>query len=151
MISKPSRITAKRAIATRASADLSVSAASACPSSTCFSSREWPRIPDDHVGDRSHGDQGDGGFEALLLLRQVVAHEVEHDADDGADRDGRSDAEPHPPQRVAPVLGEKRAHDPHDQGRFEALAEPDDEGGDHVRSTLQRMSGTAAEGSRLVP
>ena len=89
-----------------------------------------PAHPQDHVGDHRHGDGADDGLEPLLLaLGQVLRDELEQHADGHADGHRDRHADPDLPQSIAPaLLAEEGRHDAHDQGRFHALSEPNDEG-----------------------
>jgi hypothetical protein len=84
---------------------------------------------DDHVGDHRDGDEADDRFEALLpALRQVLVDDLEHRCHHEARADRERDPCPHPAQRVAATaLVQERRHDPHDERRLDALAQPDDE------------------------
>ncbi len=61
----------------------------------------------------------------------------ERDRHPGAERDRDRHADPHRPQRVpSALLGQERRDDADDERRFEALAQADDECGEHETQTL---------------
>ena len=111
-----------------------------------------PAHPHDHPRDHPDGDQGDDRFELLLLLlREVLLGDAQRNRRPRAEQDRSPDAEPHPPERVAPAtLDEERGDDPDDQRCFEAFPEPDDEGREHLPmvrlSLLRRQGGLGGSG-----
>ena len=90
--------------------------------------------PDDHVGDGRRSDEGDQRLELLLLaLGEVRVQHLQRNPEADAEEHRDSDSGPHRAQRIpAARAGEEGGDDDDDQRRFEALAEADDEGRQHV-------------------
>ncbi|GMA88329.1 hypothetical protein GCM10025868_35790 [Angustibacter aerolatus] len=91
--------------------------------------------PEHHPGDHAERDDADDGLELLLLaLRQALLEQREHDAEAQAEHDGRADADADLAQGVAAALRDEEGRDdPDDERGLEALAQADDEGGQHGR------------------
>ena len=134
-VSKPSRRTAKHAIPTSAHIDPVSSAPAACDVQLAAQVARVVRHPDDHVRDHRDGDQRDDRLEPLLrAVGELVVDDAEHDRDADAQDDGQRHARPHRPEPVGPArAAQEGGDDPDDQRRLEALAQGDDEGGQHAR------------------
>ena len=92
-----------------------------------------PPHPDDHAGHQADRDQPDDGLQGLLpALRQAALEQVEDEAEPQAQRHGRGHAEPDLADGVPAALADQEGgHDADDQRGLEALAQADDEGGQH--------------------
>ncbi len=149
-VSRPSRRTARNAIAMRPSAEPVASAA------RCFS-QESARRASPHrfihtiiQVTRDDGDHGDDRLQPLLLATgKLLANQVQRDAGCGAYACCGEHAGPHPAQGVAPLLaGEKRSDDADDQRGFKAFTEADHEGGEHGAVSASKVWGRGSGGER---
>ncbi len=126
-------MTAKNAIATSADTEPAASAAPARAFSSPESPRALRRIQTImNVTMPTATAPMTVSRPSCWLLRKLLVEQLEGDADHEADRDRGRDAEPHRAQRVAaPFLAQKACNDPHDQRRFDAFAQTDDERRQH--------------------